>query len=371
MKSVRKALALTGCIAITVLTGCTAVKSTTNKPQEETKQENTIFDKVIKGEPVGESTALYNVSEMLYKNGISPDSVYGFGNKYIMALYIGEDMREVVTYDLSSAEVYKTVNITENLSGSSYVATTESGVPYVYDKDNRLYLQLNIKGSKYTAYELDFTPEDMLVTDSGNRIYYTLDKDVRVYQYITETGQSAVAYDAGESLDSIELVSMGSDDSTLIIKASTPISNGYAKLSIEMQEIESLSGYDKDLYYEDGLYIYTSDSYARAVCVYDELKPRTFVKFTLENEAELKNMYIYPDGPNIFTIAGDDNGSEIRFYNVSAGIMENHDVIPKGYTVENVSYMRELKAVCISVKDSDGVTNTLIWDVESITDIVS
>ena len=51
--------------------------------------------------------------------------------------------------------------------------------------------------------------------------------------------------------------------------------------------------------------------------------------------------------------------------------MENHDVIPKGYTVENVSYMRELKAVCISVKDSDGVTNTLIWDVESITDIVS
>ena len=25
----------------------------------------------------------------------------------------------------------------------------------------------------------------------------------------------------------------------------------------------------------------------------------------------------------------------------------------------------------ISVKDSDGVTNTLIWDVESITDIVS
>ena len=82
-------------------------------------------------------------------------------------------------------------------------------------------------------------------------------------------------------------------------------------------------------------------------------------------------MYIYPDGPNIFTIAEDDNGSEIRFYNVSAGIMENHDVIPKGYTVENVSYMRELKAVCISVKDSDGVTNTLIWDVESITDIVS
>ena len=243
--------------------------------------------------------------------------------------------------------------------------------PYVYDKDNRLYLQLNIKGSKYTAYELDFTPEDMLVTDSGNRIYYTLDKDVRVYQYITETGQSAVAYDAGERLDSIELVSMGSDDSTLIIKASTPISNGYAKLSIEMQEIESLSGYDKDLYYEDGLYIYTSDSYARAVCVYDELKPRTFVKFTLENEAELGNMYIYPDGPNIFTIAGGDNGSEIRFYNVSAGIMENHDVIPKGYTVENVSYMRELKAVCISVKDSDGVTNTLIWDVESITDIVS
>lgn len=371
MKSVRKALALTGCIAITVLTGCTAIKSTTNKPQEETKQENTIFDKVIKGEPVVESTALYNVSEMLYKNGISPDSVYGFGNKYIMALYIGEDSREVVTYDLSSAEVYKTVNITENLSKSSYVATTESGVPYVYDKDNRLYLQLNIKGSKYTAYELDFTPEDMLVTDSGNRIYYTLDKDVRVYQYITETGQSAVAYDAGESLDSIELVSMGSDDSTLIIKASTPISNGYAKLSVEMQEIESLSGYDKGLYYEDGLYIYTSDSYARAVCVYDELKPRTFVKFTLENEAELGNMYIYPDGPNIFTIVGDDNGSEIRFYNVSAGIMENHDVIPKGYTVENVSYMRELKAVCISVKDSDGVTNTLIWDVESITDIVS
>ena len=69
MKSVRKALALTGCIAITVLTGCTAIKSTTNKPQEETKQENTIFDKVIKGEPVGESTALYNVSEMLYKIG--------------------------------------------------------------------------------------------------------------------------------------------------------------------------------------------------------------------------------------------------------------------------------------------------------------
>lgn len=46
MKSVRKALALTGCIAITVLTGCTAVKSTTNKPQEETKQENTILTRL-------------------------------------------------------------------------------------------------------------------------------------------------------------------------------------------------------------------------------------------------------------------------------------------------------------------------------------
>ena len=69
MKSVRKALALTGCIAITVLTGCTAIKSTTNKPQEETKQENTIFDKVIISYfefPVIEFYFLYTIHLFLF-----------------------------------------------------------------------------------------------------------------------------------------------------------------------------------------------------------------------------------------------------------------------------------------------------------------
>lgn len=371
MKSGWKILVLTGCMAAAVLAGCSDKNSTISKPQEETKQDNTIFDKVIKGEPVGESGSLYNISDMLYKDGVYPDSVYGYGSRYILALYIGEEDAEVVAYDLTSGEEYKTVKIAKKLSGEAYVKTTESGVAYVYDRDGRLFMLLNVKSAKYNEYELDFTPEDMLITDSGNRIYYTLKDDVCVYQYITETGQSTTAYDAQDSLDSISLVSMGSDDSTLIIRASTPISNGYAKLSVEMQEIESLSDYNRDLYYEDGLYVYTTDNYAKAVCVHDEQKPRTFVKFTLENEAELDSMQVYPDGPNIFTMSQDDDNTVIRFYNISAGIMENQDVIPAGYTVESVSYMRELKAVCINVKDSTGAPNTVVWDVEAISDIVS
>lgn len=372
MRGKIKSICAIGCIML-ALSGCSGDGSTSDQPDEVTKANDdvTIFDKIVNGEMIGESISLYDISEMVRIEDARLMSVCAYGSNYIIALYSGEERSQIIVYDISDGDVYKKIELDNLLSEEAYVDTAGSGIPYIYDETERLFYTLNVKNEKYAEYLFEFEPEDILVSDSGNRIYYTMPDDVCIYQYKTETNQSSVAYDVSEQADKVMLESVNDDDTTLIVKILTDGQEKYAKLSVEMQQLDILYDYKGELYYADGDYVYTSEDYPKSVCIYDELKPRNFLKFELEEEAELERMYVYPDGPCIFTIADDEGSSVIRFYNVAGGIMENETVLPSDYTITRVSYMKDFRAMCLTTTDSDGNTGAVIWDVEAISSIIS
>ena len=362
-----------GCVALTVA-GCSSNNSTADGPDSVAptkEQDATIFDKIVDGEYIGDEISLYDISDMVWDENSSLLSVCAYKENYIIALYSGDEQSKVVTYDISDGDVYKKIEFEELLSDEAYVAVSGGGLPYVYDESVGVFYTLNIKNEKYTSYVLDFVPDDMVVSDSGNRIYYTLKDDVRIYQYITETEQSSVAYDALGQVDSIALESVDSDDSTMIVKILTDDYDGYAKISIEMQQLDRLNDFHGVMYHMEGKYLYGMADYPESVCIYDELKPRTFLKFELEEAEELDNMYVYPEGPYIFTMTESANAHVLRFYNIAGGIMENQVELPEDYAITGVSYMEDIRSMCIETVNKDGVAGAVIWDVEAISNIIS
>lgn len=373
MRGKFRLLCALGFVAL-ALTGCSQNKSTADDPNVNSpskEQDVTIFDKIIDGEYIGDEISLYDISAMVKEDGYRLLSLCAYKDEYIIALYSGEEQSEAVIYDISDGDIYKSIKLDTVLSDMAYVDTAGSGLPYIYDKSDSIFYTLSVKNEKYTSYQFGFVPEDMLVSDSGNRIYYTLKDDACVYQYITETEQSAIAYDASGEADWLTLESINDDDSTLIVKIFEGDYEGYAKLSIEMQQLDRLNDFDGALYYTGSDYIYTSKDYPDSVCIYNELKPRTFMKFDLEEAAELDNIFVYQDGPYIFTMVEADSESILRFYNVAGGIMENWVSLPSDYEIIRVSFMKDIQTFCFTTVNADGEAGAVIWDVEAISSIVS
>ena len=211
----------------------------------------------------------------------------------------------------------------------------------------------------------------MLINDSGNRIFYTLADDCKVYQYIIETENSSEMYDGVDDAGNIILKSMKNDDSTFMVYVTKDDKSGYAQLSIEMQELEFIKEQCDELYYTGQDYICISEDYGNYVGIYNELKPRLFWKFRLENEEEFKHFEVYDGGPYIFTAQEMTDSTVVRFYNVSEGIMYNSIKLDDNYAIKDESFMGNFKAMCLKTLNKDGRIHILIWDYEDVSDMVS
>lgn len=354
--------------------GCDSGTKPVDQSQTDDANNNddpTIFDKIIAGVRLDEETPLYDFTDTVTVEGYDIICSTPYGDNNILVLYSGENDSMVISYDISKGKDKNETEIKETVFSEETVMTlTEDKVPYIYDRKQSVFCVIDVKAEKYEYHELSFTPETMIVTDGGESIFYTVEGDCNVYRYTAETENEVSVYDASDEVYKILLKSMEADDDTLIVRISSDDYIGYARLSIEMQEITWFEEEMDSITCVGSEYIITRKDLEKSVQVYTELKPRIFQWFVMEDERELDNYVVYPGSPYILTCVESDDSNLLRFYSVSDGIMVNYVYLSDEYTIEKAEYINEAGLLSIQTCTADGGRSIIIWDVEAVDDII-
>ncbi len=332
----------------------------------------TIFDKIINGEQINDTGSLYDCTGTFSMEGYSIVASGYYGEKYILVLYAGEKDSKVVAYQLSDGKEYKTISFDDIVfSKDAYIGYTGDGLTYVYDSDNSCFYYLHVKEKKYDLVTIDFNPKSMIVIDGGETILYTVENDCNIYEFIKETANSVSVYDASGETDDVVLKYIEADSDTLIVKTTSKEYTGYSSISMEMQEMSPIELTGDDLYYTGQEYIYTSATQPKNLAVYNVLRPRVYQIFMLEDRKEKDNLVVFSNGPKVLSMVDEDDATMLRFYNISAGIMENYVSVDGKYTINRISLMSEANNLFIETTDSNGDYHILIWDITDVSEVIS
>ena len=351
-------------------TGNSSSSKKTSEKETETEAP-TIFDKIIAGSNVGDEKSLFDITEGLTLDGyVIKDVTAMEEGSAIMALETSETDSKLIEYDVTEGNVVNEYVIDCVLSQTAGINTTASDVPYVYDDENDIVVVYNYDEEVMDTYELEFDANSFLVSESGNRFFYTLDNDPCIYEYYTETGNSVAIYEPEEDAFEIILENVEDDDDTFMVKLYTEEFNGYAKVSAELAEMDKFDDIDGEVYLAGDEYIYSSANYANTVVIENDLTPRLTTLFAFEDDKELENLSVYK-GPYFFTYVEGLDGTTIRFYNVTSGIMINRIVIPKEYTLTFSDFMSDFETECLFVNDADGNAHVMIWNYQDVSEIIS
>lgn len=351
--------------------GTQKVDQTEAEDENNKEDEPTIFDKIIVGARLDKDKPLYDFTDTVTMDGYEIICQTPYGDNNILVLYSGEEDSMAISYNISKGKAKNEITIDETIFSEGTVMTlTEDGVPCIYDAEKSVFCVLDIKAEKYKYHELSFTPETMIVTDGGESILFTKDGDCNVYQYMSETENVVSVYDATDEVYKILLKSMESDDNTLIVRISSDEYVGYARLSIELQEITRFEEEMDSIFCVGSEYIITKKELEKSVQVYTELKPRIFQWFTMEDPKELENFVVYPGSPYILTCVSEKDTNLLRFYSVADGIMVNYVYLSDEYTIEKAEYLNENGLLSIQCTTKDGNRCIIIWDVEAVNDVI-
>lgn len=369
MKKLRYAIMVCMCASL-LMCGCEKKSEDSNGQSSNEPSDITIFDKVVAGKNVNDEKSLYDVTDTLELEDYEIVDVTPYEKEKILVVYNGESDSRIILYDLKDGD--KEEDIKSHVYSDNVIAgVTNSKAAYIYDKEQNIYETIDVKDGKIKEYALDFTPESMIISESGNRLFYTLKNDCKVYQYITETENTSEMFDGQDVADNILLKSIKNDDSVFVVYVDSQDYSGYAELNIEMQEINYFDEMEGNIHYTGEEYIYTPDKNGNTIIIYNEQTPRLVKQFTLESAEEIKDFQVYRGGPYVFSKQEDADRTIVRFYDIMGGIMLNSIEIDDDYAIISEYYMSDFKAICLKTLYEDGTIHVLIWDYEAVSQMVS
>lgn len=361
-------------LAVLLTTSCgkkTEIKFTEKESEETLSGDITRFDKVIVGNPVNKQESLFDCTDSLAKEGYSIISGIAYGDNGILVLYSGVNDSKLCGFAVSNgAEATQILFEGTVLSDKTSIYVTNSKNIILYDEENNTFYRVDYEHVNYTDTKLDFSPESMCIADNGERMYYTLENDCNIYQYVFETGNSISVYDFGDQYSEVNIEYVEINNDKIIVRVMNEGSSKYVRLSIELQETSVLDDKGNKVMYAGEAYIVIPDDEAY-VYVYNFYKPRVVEKFILDEKEETDNILMFAGNPYLLTMVNKDEGNVFRFYNVSGGIKSNEITIPEEYSILDITYLSIDQTMCFNVKNQENEHRILLWDVESVEDILN
>lgn len=360
--------------AVLMTTACgrkTEIKFTETESEEAISGDITRFNKVIAGTPINEQESLYDCTDILVKEGYHIVTCVTYGDNGLIVLYSGVNDSKLCGYTVSSGvEVSQIIFEGASISDSSHIYVINSKNIVIYDEEHNTYYITDYEYGKYTEIRPDFTPDSMCIADNGERMYYTLKNDANIYQYVFETGNSVSVYDFGEQYNEADIEYVEINNDKIIVNVKNENGSRYERLSVELQETSVLEENGNKVLYAGEAYIVIPDDESY-VYVYNLHKPRVVEKFILDEKEETDNVYMFAGNPYLLTMVNTDEGNIFRFYNVSGGIKNNEITIPDEYEVLDISYLAIDQTMCFNVINQKNEHRILLWDVESVGDILN
>lgn len=373
MKIPKKALLCVSIVAI-LISGCSSSSSSSSLHEEPATEDNypTIFDKTIAGNTVNDEKSVYDISDLIQIEDYKLITCAGFDKSYFLAAYAGEEDSLIIRYSLSEAKKTDRIEVSNTVfSDLTVIDQTEDGVFYLYDNQNFTLYFPNIDKESYEQVVLTKEPESILVVEGGARIFYTIKDDTGIYQYIKESEKSQLLFETDEVYE-LTLEYLAQDYDTIVTHVVMSDYTGYAGVSIEEQTFEVYEQYkDCELYYTGDEFIYVPDDSDCEIFIYNELKPRLLEIFSVDEKEELSAFEVYGGGPYLISSTGEDYDITLKLYDISEGIKFNEVELKTEYTLGGISFLKDAMNIYIHAQDKEGNYRFLIWDVESVTDVIS
>lgn len=360
--------------AVIMITSCgrkTEIKFTETESEETISGDITRFNKVIAGTPINEQESLYDCTDILAKEGYHIVTCVAYGDNGLIVLYSGVNDSKLCGYTVSSGmEASQIIFEGVRLSDKSFIYVINSNKIIIYDEDNNTYYIVDYEHGKYVEIRPEFTPDSMCIGDNGERMYYTLKNDANIYQYVFETENSVSVYDFGEQYIEADIEYVEINNDKIIVNVRNENGSRYERLSIELQETSVLEENGNKVLYAGEAYIVIPDDESY-VYVYNLHKPRVVEKFILDEKEETDNVYMFAGNPYLLTMVNTDEGNVFRFYNVSGGIKNNEITISGEYEILDISYLAIDQTMCFNVINQENEHRILLWDVESVEDVLN
>ena len=354
-------------MAGTLLFGCAKKTIEDSDPHVETstadiqRPEKTLAGTQIEGKP-----SLYDASSVYEKEGYQIRDMHAYGDSGIFILYSGISDSVISLYSVTTGTEIKNIKMEDvAFSKDSSLSVSNSQLVYVYDESSNLFCYFDVEQSKYTVITTDFESESIYVENTGKSIYFTKADDCKLYQYIFETGKSQAIYDMTGKAQGIKIINIENNSQKAIVEVQKNGKNQYVRIDIASGTEEVLHDAEGDLYYVGEVYVTVPRTDEVFINVYNSEKPRIVEKFYLDMPEELDNMKLYSGNPYLLTLVEEDEGTTLRFYSLSRGIMNNMVVLPKKFDIIDASYLSMDQTLCIEVADENGEIGLVFWDLEA------
>lgn len=361
--------------------GC-GYTSVNDKPNDiiidtETKDEElTIFDNIIVGTSINEIESLYDITEELEIEGYEIITSCPYSENEILVVYSGEDSTKIMSHNISTMKNKYDIEMEDvSLSADLEMKCVTKEFAYILDKNSGELIYIDVSHEEYEIIQvaqddqINKIPKSVVVMDEGEQCFYTVDNDYNIYQYNKEIGNSFSVFDASGQVDSIEVCYVIPGGNTLIVDIVTDEYSGYARVSLENQELLIMEDVEGELLYGGDLYAYKSTEKPATLVLYNPMTPRLTMEFSLEKEEELNTVTFFEEAEHILSYTEDREGTTIRFYNVSEGIMENIITIPTEYEILLVDFYAEKENVLVHTTQNNNY-KVLIWNTQIIEKII-
>lgn len=371
IKALPVAMAMAATLLVTACGKKPEIKFTETETEETVSNDLSRFDKTLAGEAINDIKSLYDSTDIFAREGYKVVSGTAYGDNGVLVAYSGVSDSKLVGYAVANgAEAAEITFEGIVISDDTKIYTINSQYIMLVDLDNNKFYKIDYEQKKYDEIEVDFMPTSLFVADNGERIYYTVADDCNIYQYIVETRNSVSVYEYAEDITSIEIDNVVPNNDKIIVHINSKNGERYDCLSIELQEYITLSDGNEKVISIGEVYIEvpTNEEY---ISIHNFYKPRVVDQFALDDVKENEKLFAFTGSPYIMSLVKSDEGEKIRFYSISAGIKSNEIIIPSEYTIVNASYLSIDQTMCFEVIKADGVRGFLLWDVESVEDILN
>lgn len=365
MKKNLLVILLVGCLAL-VISGCNGNGATNSNGETINPLDDfldldpAVTDKVIKGQVVNSIGSLYDITETLAVKDYEIVDCHPYADNKVIVLYSGATDSMVRICDITNGKTVKEIKLEKIMVvNDADLIVVNNDFAYIKSMSGRVLIYLNLKVSEYSQIIMEEVPTTLLMPGEGDIFYYTLKGDGNIYQYISDTGNSFSAFDAGNMVDSIGLEYVVQGGNTLIVYVESQGYTGYAMLSLEMQELSPLEIIEGKFYYDGSEYVYSSVDESPVLYIYDPMTPRLAVEFKLDYAEEVKDVRLCKYSTCFLTLREEKDDLYVRYYSFSEGVLKN-EIVLEDTSIKSTHDFENSSMVLINTDEKVYIWNTEI-----------